>query len=107
LMDNSPAEALPEAKKAAEEAPTLPMAQLSLGRALLETGDVKSATASLESALSLDPQNVEIHIALARAYSESGREDDARRERLACLQLTQASSKPAPAMGQQGASPAQ
>jgi tetratricopeptide (TPR) repeat protein len=107
LMDNSPAEALPEAKKAAEEAPTLPMAQLSLGRALLETGDVKSATASLESALSLDPQNVEIHIALARAYSESGREDDAHRERLACLQLTQASSKPAPAMGQQGASPAQ
>jgi tetratricopeptide (TPR) repeat protein len=103
LMENSPAEALPEAKKAAEEAPTLPMAQLSLGRALLETGDVKSATATLEGALPLDPQNLEIHIALARAYSESGREDDARRERIACLQLTQQSSKPAPAMGQQGA----
>ncbi|MGB6158401.1 MAG: tetratricopeptide repeat protein, partial [Acidobacteriaceae bacterium] len=107
LMDNSPTEALPEAKKAAEEAPTLPMAQLSLGRALLETGDVKSATTSLESALALDPKNVEIHIALARAYSESGREEDARRERLACLQLTQTTSKPAPAMGQQGAPPAQ
>ncbi|MGB9032600.1 MAG: tetratricopeptide repeat protein [Acidobacteriaceae bacterium] len=107
LMENSPAEALPEAKKAAEEAPTLPMAQLSLGRALLETGEVQSATHTLESALALDPKNVEIHIALARAYSESGRADDARRERLACLQLTQASSKPAPAMGQQGAPPAQ
>jgi len=107
LMENNPGEALPEAKKAAEEAPTLPMAQLSLGRALLETGDVKSATATLENALALDPRNLEIHIALARAYSESGREDDARRERLACLQLTQASSKPAPAMGQQGAPPAQ
>jgi len=107
LMENNPGEALPEAKKAAEEAPTLPMAQLSLGRALLETGDVKSATATLENALALDPRNLEIHIALARAYSESGREDDARRERLACLQLTQASSKPAPAMGQQGAQPAQ
>ena len=107
LMDNSPAEALPDAKKAAEEAPTLPMAQLSLGRALLETGDVKAALRVLEGALALDPQNLEIHIALARAYSESGREDDARRERLACLQLTEQSSKPAPAMGQQGASPAQ
>lgn len=106
LMENSPAEALAEAKKAAKEAPTLPMAQLSLGRALLETGDVKSATTTLESALLLDPQNLEIHIALARAYSESGREDDARRERIACLQLTQQSSKPAPAMGQQGAPPA-
>ena len=91
LMESSPAEALPEAKKAAEEAPTLPMAQLSLGRALLETGDIQSATHILESALALDPQNLEIHIALARAYSESGREDDARRERLACLQLTETS----------------
>jgi tetratricopeptide (TPR) repeat protein len=107
LMDSSPAEALPEAKKAVDQAPTLPMAQLSLGRALLETGDVPQATRVLESALSLDPQNLEIHIALARAYSESGREDDARHERLACLQLTEHSSKPAPAMGQQGASPAQ
>lgn len=107
LMNNSPAQALPEAKKAAEEAPTLPLAQLSLGRALLETGDTKSATTLLENALSLDPQNLEIHIALARAYSESGREDDASRERLACLQLTQQTSKPAPPMGQQGVSPAQ
>jgi tetratricopeptide (TPR) repeat protein len=106
LMDNSPAEALPEARKAAEEAPALPMAQLSLGRALLETGDAKSATQILEKALALDPQNLEIHLALARAYSETGRELDARRERLACLQMTAQSSKPAPAMGQQGAPPA-
>jgi tetratricopeptide (TPR) repeat protein len=107
LMNNSPAEALPEAKKAAEEAPTLPLAQLSLGRALLETGDTKSAISLLENALALDPQSLEIHIALARAYSASGREDDARRERLACLQLTQQYSKPAPAMGQQGVPAAQ
>jgi len=106
LMNQSPAEALPEAKKAAEQAHTLPLAQLSLGRALLETGDTKSATALLENALALDPQSLEIHIALARAYSESGREDDARRERLTCLQLTQKSSKTAPAMGQQGATSA-
>jgi tetratricopeptide (TPR) repeat protein len=106
LMDSSPTEALPEAKKAAEEAPALPMAQLSLGRALLETGETKTATGILENALTLDPKNLEIHIALARAYSESGREDDARRERLACLTMSQTTSKPAPAMGQQGASPA-
>jgi Tfp pilus assembly protein PilF len=105
-MDNSPAEALPEARKAAEQAPTLPMAQLSLGRSLLETGDPKSATQVLEKALALDPQNLEIHIALARAYSETGREQDARRERLACLAMTEQSGKPAPAMGQQGAPPA-
>jgi tetratricopeptide (TPR) repeat protein len=103
LMENSPVEALPEARKAADEAPALPMAQLALGRALLETGDVQSATARLQDALKLDPQNLEIHIALARAYAETGREDDAQRERRLCLQLTSQSSKPAPAMGQQGA----
>ena len=106
LMESNPEEALPEARKAAEEAPRLPMAQLSLGRALLETGDVKSATPILESALQLDPENLEIHLALARAYSELGREEDARRERKLCLELTEKTSKPAPAMGQQGGQPA-
>jgi tetratricopeptide (TPR) repeat protein len=106
LIENEPAAALPEAKKAAAAAPTLPLAQLSLGRALLETGDLKSATPVLESALALDPQNLEIHIALARAYSEAGREDDARRERLTCLQMTDKSAKPAPAMGRQEEPPA-
>jgi tetratricopeptide (TPR) repeat protein len=106
LMENEPAAALPEAKKAAADAPRLPLAQLSLGRALLETGDVKAATPVLESALALDPQNLEIHIALARAYSEAGREDDARRERLTCLHLTESTAKPAPAMGQQEEPPA-
>lgn len=107
LMDNEPAAALPEARKAAASAPTLPLAQLSLGRALLETGDVQSATPVLEAALALDQNNLEIHVALARAYSEAGREADARRERLVCLQMTQSAAKPAPAMGQQQeASPA-
>ncbi|MGC2621442.1 MAG: tetratricopeptide repeat protein [Acidobacteriaceae bacterium] len=101
LMENQPAEALPEAKKAAAEAPSLPLAQLSLGRALLETGDAKAATPILESALALQPANLEVHLALARAYSETGREADARRERLTCLQMTEHSTKPAPAMGQQ------
>jgi tetratricopeptide (TPR) repeat protein len=107
LMENNPADALLEAKQAVDEAPNLTMAQLSLGRALLETGQVPQATHVLETALTFDPQNLEIHVALARAYSESGREDDARRERRASLQLTDKIGKPAPAMGQQGAAPAQ
>ena len=55
----------------------------------------------LESTLAVDPQNLEVHIALARAYAESGRADDARRERLTCLKMTDQSAKPTPAMGQQ------
>ena len=106
LMENEPAAALPEARSAVEQAPTLPMAQLSLGRALLETGDVQQATKTLETALALDPNNIEVHLALARAWSESGREQDARRERALCLQMTEHSTKPAPAMGQQGVSTA-
>lgn len=106
LMENEPAAALPAAKKAAAESPGLPLAQLSLGRALLDTGDLKSALPVLQSALALDPGNLEVHIALARAYSEAGRADDARRERLLCLQMTDRSARPAPAMGQQEESPA-
>ena len=106
LMDNEPGKALPEARKAAAAAPQLPLAQLSLGRALLETGDVKAAMPVLESALALDPKNLEVHLALAGAYSEAGREDDARRERLTSPRLTEKSTKLAPAMGQQEEPPA-
>jgi tetratricopeptide (TPR) repeat protein len=106
LIDNQPSQALPEAKKAAAASPALPLAQLSLGRALLETGDIKAAAPVLESALALDPKNLEAHLALARVYSELGREDDARHERQLCLQMTEQSTKPAPAMGQQEEPPA-
>lgn len=105
LMENEPAAALPEAKKAAAAAPRLPLAQLALGRAMLETGDAKGATPVLEAALALDPQNLEVHIALARDYAELGRADDARRERQLCLQMTDRTAKPAPAMGQQHEEP--
>jgi tetratricopeptide (TPR) repeat protein len=105
LMENEPAAALPEAKKAAAAAPRLPLAQLALGRALLETGDAQGAAPVLEGALALDPRNLEVHIALARDYSELGREDDARRERQLCLQMTDRTAKTAPAMGQQHEEP--
>jgi tetratricopeptide (TPR) repeat protein len=88
LMRNNPAEALPDAEKAVGEQPALPMAQLVLGRSSVETGNLKGGIEHLEKALQLEPDNLETHLALAKAYSKSGRADDARRERLQCLQLT-------------------
>jgi tetratricopeptide (TPR) repeat protein len=89
LIQNNPAGALPFARKAAGEEPSKASTQLVLGRSLTETGDLKSGVEHLEKALQTEPDNLEIHIALAQAYSRSGRKDDARRERLLCLQLTQ------------------
>ena len=88
LIKSAAAEALPYAQKAAEQKPLLPSAQLVLGRSLLETGEVMGGTEHLEKALQLEPNNLETHLALAKAYSKSGRKEDARRERILCLQLT-------------------
>lgn len=88
LLTNQPAAALPYATRAVQQAPLLPVAQLALGRSMVETGDVKGGTEHLEKALRLDPGNLQVHLALARAYSEAGRAHDARRERQLCLQLT-------------------
>jgi len=92
LMKNGAAEALPYAQKAVEEKPELPSAQLVLGRSLLETGDVKGGMEHLEKAQQLEPGNLETHLALAKAYSKSGRKEDARRERTLCLRLTSGSN---------------
>lgn len=91
LMKNSPVDALPYAQKAADRQPALPAAQLVLGRSLMETGDLKGGMEHLEKALQLEPNNLEAHLALAKAYSEAGHKDDARRERILCLQLTSSS----------------
>lgn len=80
--------ALPDAQAAVKEDPSLPMAQLVMGRDLIETGDVNSGLSHLEAALKTEPQNLEVHLALVKAYSKLGRKDDARRERLLCLSLT-------------------
>lgn len=92
LMRNRPDEALPYAKQVAEQKPDLAAAQLVLGRSLLDTGDVSAGIEHLEQGQKLEPANLEIHIALAKAYSKSGRNDDARRERTLCLQMTQNSA---------------
>lgn len=88
LLRNRPAEALPHAQRAADEDASLPSAQLVLGRSLMETGELKDALVHLEKALQMEPGNLETHLALAKAYSNSGRKEDARRERLLCLHLT-------------------
>jgi len=90
LMRGKFAEALPYAQKAATEEPQAIVPQLVLGRSLLETGDVKGGMEHLEKALQLDPENLETHLALAKAYSKSGRKEEARRERLRCLEIAKA-----------------
>lgn len=87
LMHSDFSTALAYAEKVMAEEPTLPTARLVLGRGLVETGDVKGGIDILEKELRLEPDNFEIHLALARAYSKSGRKEDARRERLLCLQM--------------------
>jgi tetratricopeptide (TPR) repeat protein len=88
LMQNRPDEALPYARRIEQEKPELAQSQLMLGRALLETGNVAGGIKHLQRALKLDPGDLEIHIALAKAYSKSGGDDDARRERKLCLEMT-------------------
>jgi len=88
LLKDDPADALPYAQKAAEEGPDLSSAQLVLGRSLIGTGEINKGTERLEKALQLDPDNLETHLALVNAYSNLGRKEDARRERLLCLRLS-------------------
>ena len=89
LIRNDFPTALAYSQKAGALDPKLPVAQLSLGRALVETGDVKRGIEYLEKELQVEPDNFETHLALAKAYSKSGRAADARRERLYCLQVAQ------------------
>jgi Flp pilus assembly protein TadD len=72
----------------------LPSAQLVLGRALSETGDPRNAVEHLEKTAQLQPDNLEVHLALAKAYSKLGRKEDARRERSLCLEMTKNDTGP-------------
>lgn len=95
LLTNDGSNALPYARRAVAEDPSLPSAQLVLGRALTETGDTKGGIEHLERTVQLQPDNLEVHLALAKAYSKSGRKEDARRERLLCLEMTKNDTAPA------------
>ncbi len=88
------AASLNDAKEAAEEDPSLPMAQLVYGKALMEAGDLNAGLPHLESVLAAQPGNLEAHLALTKAYSKLGRSDDARRERLMSLSISQQGAAP-------------
>jgi len=92
LMRNDFATALAYAEKAEAQEPTLPTIPLVLGRALVETGDLKRGTEILEKQSQTEPDNLEIRFALVKAYSKSGRKEDARQERLLCLQMEKGSA---------------
>ena len=68
---------------------------ISAGRSLTETGDTHGAIEHLEKTAQIQPENLEVHLALAKAYSKSGRKEDARRERLLCLEMTKNDPTPA------------
>jgi len=95
LLENDGAAALPYAEKAVATDASLPSAQLVLGRALTETGDPKGGIEHLEKTEQAQPDNLEAHVALAKAYSKAGRKEDARRERLLCLEMTKNDTTPA------------
>ncbi len=85
---------LVDAKKAVDENPNLVIAQLVLGRALVGTGQLQAGVEHLLIVASADPQNLDAHLTLAKAYSKLGRKDDARHERLQCLAITQHEATP-------------
>jgi tetratricopeptide (TPR) repeat protein len=81
------------AKKAVADGPSSPLAQYAYA---LTIADLHEAAARLEIAERLDPSNFEYHVALAHAYSRSGRNDDARRERKISIQLARESDPRGP-----------
>ena len=88
------AEALPAAKAAAEEDPSLLLGQMMYGRALIETGDVATGLPYIQRVLQQDPTNLEAHLTLAKAYSKLGRKDDAWQERQLCLKMADQGAPP-------------
>ena len=48
----------------------------------------------LEKTVQAQPDNLEAHLALAKAYSKLGRKEDARRERLLSLEMTKNDTAP-------------
>lgn len=81
------AEALQPAQRAYDAAPDMEMAQLALGRALAETGDMKRGAELLNQVIAHDPKSLEAHLGLLSIYSQSGNREEATREREVCRDL--------------------
>lgn len=80
-------EALPLAERVLAAEPGMEMAQLVVGRSLIETGDEKRGLEWLDKVLERDPNSLEAHLGLLAAYTHEGRAEDAYRERKVCLGL--------------------
>ena len=80
-------EALAPAQRAYQAAPDLEIAQLALGRALVEAGDMKRGGELLNQVIEHDPKNLEAHLGLVSIYSRTGNREEAAREREVCRDL--------------------
>jgi predicted Zn-dependent protease len=72
---------LPYAEQAVKLAPGLSEAHYLLGALLLNSGEAKKAIVELETAEQLDPKAAKIYFALANAYAQVNRKQDAARAR--------------------------
>ena len=86
--------ALPYAKSAVQAEPAYFATHNALGRALVESGDLKEGIQELELSRTQAPGSPQTRIALASAYAKAGRNEDAARERAEFLKLKQLSKKP-------------
>ena len=75
------AKGLPYAEEAVKLAPQLFAARNALGRILLGMGETGRAIQELETGVKLAPDSPDMHFALARAYAQVGRKQDAARAR--------------------------
>lgn len=86
--------ALPYAKQAVEDDPSMMIGQLVYGRDLVETGDPAGGLPHLKTVLEAEQGNLEAHMALAKALSKLGRSEEARQERLLCLSMSEKEGSP-------------
>jgi predicted Zn-dependent protease len=90
LTHNRPREAVAAAEAAVRLDPEVFVTHLALGRALVAAGDLGLGTFELESAARLAPGSPDVFFALAQAYRQAGRSDDADRANARFLELDRA-----------------
>lgn len=84
LTRGDPEEALPYARKAATAPNANGFSKYLLGRALVETGEIRPGLALLKSA---DQTNADVHVTLAVAYARLGQPVEARAEREIAMRM--------------------
>jgi len=98
--------ARPYAEDSVKLAPGLFAAHNALGRVLVELGQLPAGIAELEEAARLAPESPEMFYALARAYTQAGRKEDAEKARKTFLRLEESRrTKGAPGLARGDAPP--